>query len=516
MVLQPMIKRLLWLALIAAALPAMGQVFNCSSGWSSSGSCSFQNGFNQSGINFGANSGTITSTNQPSAILQMDRNAMHGSTQIWYDTAVNVQAFTASFTFQPSDLGNFAFVFNNCTFSCGSGSGPSYSAGAGCEAGYYQAFSTPAPGPNNVFALQLDLYSPLTNGGSFTYSSVQLYQSLQSPCLPNDSGPYYYPTTKLSTSPVNLTSGTQGIPLNHVNFTSYSVSGTTMTLQGTNSYISGQSISLTAPNGDGLVPCSGNNFTVLPTGLSSSQIEITESCVTGSGSTSAIAGDKFSVITTYAGNTLNLCLADGTAGNACTSATGGTGTVFTQTFNGVYIPAIVGGTTAYVGFTTGIGLTTSDPLYVNGFEYTVNSTSAGSGLTAYNANSTYNNGTVSVASPTYSVAPGSYSGTQSVTISDSTSSSYICYTTSSSYPTLTPQPDNKGGCNAGTLYTGAVSIPSTTTLYAMGGIAVNASQSAGGNPPSTLVAGTYTINPLASTTVVLGGKQVFAGKVIIQ
>ncbi len=106
--------------------------------------------------------------------------------------------------------------------------------------------------------------------------------------------------------------------------------------------------------------------------------------------------------------------------------------------------------------------------------------------TAWNANSTYNNGTVSAASPVYSVAPGTYSAAQSVSIASSTSSSYICYTLSTSTPTLYPAPDNIGGCRQGTKYTSAVSIPSTTTLYA-----VAATTNTG--PPSTLVAGSYII-----------------------
>jgi hypothetical protein len=427
--------------------------------------------------------------------------AMHGSGQAAYVTAVNVQGFTVTFNFTPGDVGNVGLVFNNCNTGsnrCGSGAGYTFSSGAGCEGGFAQAYATTPPGPNNVFALMLDLYSPLTISGGFTYSSAQIYQSVQSPCLPPNGGqPQYYPTNKISTSPVNLTNGTQGNPAGLTKATAYSCSGTVCTITAPNSFTSGQRVTENAVSGDGLAALSGATFTVLGAGLSSSQYEITTSAVTGSGSTTSMTQDQFSVVVTYAGNTLSMCLVDVTLNNGtCTSATTGTGTYYTNTWSGVYIPAIVGGTTAYMQVGEGVGETTTVPMYLNGLSFSTSSATSGTGLTAWNAGSSYNVGIPSVASPTYSVAPGTYSGTQTVTISDSTASSYICYTLSSSYPTLTPQPDSNGACAAGTLYTGPVSIPSTTTLYAMAGIPYTAftyPTPTGVGLPSTLVAGTYTI-----------------------
>ena len=74
--------------------------------------------------------------------------------------------------------------------------------------------------------------------------------------------------------------------------------------------------------------------------------------------------------------------------------------------------------------------------------------------------------------PTFSPLPGTYSGTQSVTLSTVTTGSttpYICYTAASSPPALTPQTDNMGGCAQGTLYTGPISVSSSQTIYAMAG-----------------------------------------------
>ena len=81
---------------------------------------------------------------------------------------------------------------------------PAFSSGAGCEAGFYQAFDQ-AP-PNNMFALEFDSWAYLGSVQSFSYSSVQIYQSGQSPCNPNDSGPGYVLIDKISTSPVPLNS----------------------------------------------------------------------------------------------------------------------------------------------------------------------------------------------------------------------------------------------------------------------------------------------------------------------
>jgi hypothetical protein len=230
------------------------------------------------------------------------------------------------------------------------------------------------------------------------------------------------------------------------------------------------------------------------------------------GTPATTTGDTYSATFNYSGSTFTIALYDVTAGGTCTPTSSATCS-FT-TYNGVYLPAIVGGTTAYVGFTSGIGETTTYPLDVLSFAYTVNAPTAGSAPTAWNAGSTYNNGTISVASPVMSVAPGTYGSPQSVSLSTSTGGAYICYTTSTTFPALTPQPDNYGGCQTGsTLYTGPVSIASSTTLYAMAGIVLNSSTSAGGNPPSTLVAAAYTISAARTTT---RGKAVLGGKVVLQ
>jgi hypothetical protein len=198
-------------------------------------------------------------------------------------------------------------------------------------------------------------------------------------------------------------------------------------------------------------------------------------------------GDTYSATVTYDGATVTLNLYDVTAGGSCPGAS-----CFTHAWSNVSIPSLVGATTSWVGFTSGVGSGSPQepsqyPLSVNSWSFTTNTPTGTPTYTAWNAGSTYNNGTKSAASPIYSVAPGTYSSLQSVSISSSTGSSNICYVLSSTTPTLYPQVDNNGGCASGTAYTGPVSISSTATLYAMAGTPW------GTGPPSTLVAGTYTI-----------------------
>ena len=373
-------KRYLFLALIALGFlfPASAQVINCPSGFASSGSCGVS--FIGSGGQAFAVVGSPNGSNPALSGSQVDlipTGAPHAALGFIYQTKVNTQAFTSTFTFVPNGW-NLAFVIQNNT-AAGGGSGPNFSSGAGCEAGFYQAFGNPPAPPNNIFALELDSYSPLTESGSFTYSSAQIYQAGQSPCLPNDNGPNYYPTNKISTSPVNLTTGSQGIT----------------------------------------------------------------------------TGDVYSATVTYDGTNLTLNMYDVTLGGSCPGAS-----CFTYVWT-VDIPTLVDGTTAYVGFTGGTNQASSSPLYVDSFSYTEGSPPP----PATSAQAT---------APTFSPAAGTYSGAQSVTISDATSGATIYYTTNGTTPTT-----------SSTQYTGPITVGSTETLEAIAVIT--------GDANSAVTSGTYTI-----------------------
>jgi hypothetical protein len=88
------------------------------------------------------------------------------------------------------------------------------------------------------------------------------------------------------------------------------------------------------------------------------------------------------------------------------------------------------------------------------------------------------------ATPTFSPAAGTYTSAQSVTISCATSGASIYYTTDGT------DPNNTGN---GTLYSGAISVTSTTTIKAIA--------YADGFDPSAIASATYTINTAPTITV---------------
>ena len=177
-------------------------VVNCAGGFARSTAgnvCQLQNGgsnpngtglpqFDTSG---GGNPTNLLGTDE---VLIPAGTAHNGYCMVWQQQ-VNVQAFTSTFTFIPDGY-NVAFVLqnsNNNPTSGGGTNGAMFCSGAGEESGFYQ-YSQPVP-PNNVFALQFDQYSsPDTSAATFTYSTVQIYQSGQNP------GSF----PKFSTSPVPL------------------------------------------------------------------------------------------------------------------------------------------------------------------------------------------------------------------------------------------------------------------------------------------------------------------------
>lgn len=181
-------------------------IFNCS-GFAPavSGSlCEMTAGGSSGGQNFAMNGAAHNLLVGTQAQLQ-PANQSHTVSQMNWQQPVNVQAFTTTFTFVPN--GQFVALALNNNTNCpqGGGCGPNFSSGAGCEGGFYQAFSSSTPPwPNNVFALELDGISYISESGPFTYSSVQVYKTGQDPCSPNDGDSNWTYIPKISTYPVPL------------------------------------------------------------------------------------------------------------------------------------------------------------------------------------------------------------------------------------------------------------------------------------------------------------------------
>jgi chitobiase/beta-hexosaminidase-like protein len=89
------------------------------------------------------------------------------------------------------------------------------------------------------------------------------------------------------------------------------------------------------------------------------------------------------------------------------------------------------------------------------------------------------------ATPTFSPVAGTYTGTQSVTISTTSMGAILCYNTTGS-----PATDGSTGCTTGTLYSGPVSVSASETLFAVAG--------GTGFTDSSVGSAAYTINAPAT------------------
>jgi Chitobiase/beta-hexosaminidase C-terminal domain len=425
-----------FILLIVALLAGIAQaqsVFNCSSFVANTNTACGISLVGAGGDPFAyvGSGGTLPSVSSGRLYLMNNGNT-HAVYAANYQAAVNVQAFSTTYTFIPNGW-NVAFVLQNNTVTGAGAAGPNFFGGAGCEGAFYQAFGTGNIPPNAIFALDLTSTNYLSGQSSFQYSNAQIYQQTQSPCNPGDGGANYWSSNKVSTSPVPLNS-----PATTVDTTT---------------------------------------------------------------------GDTYSATVSYDGTNLSLCVYDVTAAvGSCSSSTSGTGTYFQQTWTAVDIPALVGSNTAYAGLMSSTNQSSTAPLYIPSWSYTVNSAPSTPSLSTYTTQS--NAGSTPAANPTFSPAAGSYGGTQSVTISDATGSSYICYSllTSLTSTTILPQPDNKGGCQSGTRYTSAVSVASTATLYAVGATTYT-------RLPSATVSAAYTITGggSASTPTFTPGAGTYTG-----
>jgi hypothetical protein len=176
--------------------------------------------------------------------------------------------------------------------------------------------------------------------------------------------------------------------------------------------------------------------------------------MTGSG-VDLHSGDTFHVHMTYDGTNLAMTITD-----TATSAT------FSHTWQ-VNIPTTIGSNTAYAGFTGATGGYTSNQ---NILSWTMSSNSGGGGGT--------------VATPTFSPAAGTYLGTQTVTLSDSTSGATIFYTLDGSQPGT-----SAGGSTQ--QYSGPLTVSSTETIKALA--------TASGMTTSGTASATYTIETQVAT-----------------
>jgi rhamnogalacturonyl hydrolase YesR len=182
---------------------------------------------------------------------------------------------------------------------------------------------------------------------------------------------------------------------------------------------------------------------------------------------------------------------DSTVTSATYTISTGGGTVATPTFSpagGTYTSAQTvklsdstsGATIHYT--TNGTTPTTSSTVYSGAISVSSTTTIEALGALSGDSNSsvasatyTINISTPTVATPTFSPAGGTYASAQTVSISDSTSGATIYYTTNGTTPTT-----------SSTVYSGAISVSSTTTIEALGVLS--------GDNNSSVASATYTIS----------------------
>jgi len=174
------------------------------------------------------------------------------------------------------------------------------------------------------------------------------------------------------------------------------------------------------------------------------------------------SGNAISAALVYDGTKLTLTLTDGVANKT-----------FTTSWT-VNIPQIVGGNTAFVGFTGGTGgLAASQKILTWSFTST--------------------SGTLpQAAAPAFSVPGGTYSGTQTISLSDTTANATIFYTTDGSTPATSVSGSTKQ-------YSTAISVGTSQTI--------NAVATASGFSPSSVATAAYNITalPAAATPVITPG-----------
>ena len=508
-------RRILWLLLLLASIPAWSQsILNCtgfqSSGSSTSGTCGV-GGIVGSGTNIkvvGTGNGSSPGISGGKVLL-VPSGGTHVALSLMYQAAVNVQAFTTTFTFVP-DGQNVAFTINNDN-ACDSGTcflGPNFSSGASCEGGFYQGFTDGNSSVNNIFALMFDSYGEEpAGGGTFTYSNAQIYDMQQSPCNPTSGGTNpYWGTNKLSTSPVPLNS-----PAATQNTSTGDTYSATLTYDGTNlelslydvtaggscpgascftqtwsavdipALVNGNTayIGFTASTGEASVAplyIGSWSYTVdTAPSLPSLSTYTTKSYM--GGQTPAASPTFSPAAGTYSG-TQSVTLSSSTSGaNICYVLASPSSTLILPW------PNSQGGCQNGTAYSGPVSVSSSQTLYaVAGTTY--------AGLPSAQTSAAYTigtGGTGPASTPTFSPVAGTYTGSQSVALSTSSSGAIICYNT-----TGAPATNGTTGCSAGTLYSGPVTVSSNETLYAVAG--------GTGYTNSSVGSAAYTINPAAAPT----------------
>jgi Chitobiase/beta-hexosaminidase C-terminal domain len=378
---------------------------------------------NGTGINFGNGfAGAVgltfngSATNVDDTRLQLTTGLTNQAGSAFYNTPTNIQAFTTDFAFQLSNAQADGFTFTI------QDSGPTALGAGGGSLGYGLNTKTGTPGIAKSLAIKFDFYN---NAGEGT-DSTGLYVNGALPTVP---------AIDMTSSGVLLNSGDTITA--HMTYDGVNLILTLTDIVVNKTFTHTFPINIPGTIGSNLAYI---GFTGGSGGLSSSQKILSWTFASQAGSVTQTpvfspAGGTF-------GSAQQVKLSDGT-----------TGAVVYYTVDGS-VPTT--SSTVY-----------SSPISVDSGSVTIKALAQASGLSASSvASATFTIQPGTTAMPTFSPGTGTYTSTQSVSISDSTSGATIHYTTDGSTPTT-----------SSAVYSSAITVSTSTTLKALA-VASGLSQSA--------------------------------------
>lgn len=322
-------------------------------------------------------------------------------------------------------------------------------------------------------------HAPTTGVTTYQFAPASLTTSNEAPSL-NPTSTIETPMSNVTTPSVDVSSG-YTVPAHSVTAFMWTVNGTptasapTLSLA-SGTYASNQSLSISDTTTgaviyyttDGSMPTTSSAKYTSPLTVSSSET-VNAIAVASGYSNSAVSSATYTVDLTVAQPVFNLA-----AGTYSTAQS-------------LVITDATSGATIYYT-TNGAAPTTSSSVYAGPLTISSSETVSAIAIAKGYTNSAVTSATYSVqvslpvaATPVFSVASGTYSGAQSVVISDTTSGASIYYTTDGSTPTT-----------SSTLYKTAVNVSSSMT--------VNAIAAASGFSNSSIGTATYSIQQSSTTT----------------
>ena len=460
---------------------------------------------------FAASAGIVTlngSTQLNDSRLQLTDGLSGEAGTGWYNTPVNIQAFTNDFTFQLSNP-----VANGITFTIQkSSNGASALGGNGSALGYAPIansvaikfdFWTPVGQGTNSTGLYINGATPTTPAIDLTNTGINLLSGDEmSAHMVYDGATLTMTITDIVTGAVWSTSWEINIPSTIGSNTAYvGFTGSTGAFAASQKIMTWTFVSAAPSSGTAATPAISPAGGAYASAFTATITDTTPGAIiyyTTNGTTPTTASTAYSgPISVGASETISaIAVSAGYTNSAvATAAYSITAQAPTPTFSpaaGTYSSAqkvtisdATSGATIYYT-TNGTTPTTSSTVYsgpitVSATE-TVNAIAVATGFSTSAVGTAAYSISTTTSTPTFSPAAGTYTSAQSVTISDATAGATIYYTTNGTTPTT-----------SSTVYSGPITVSATETLNAIA-VATGFSTSAVGSAAYTIAAVAPVIN----------------------